>query len=602
MKAISNINLILVVLFLIFFTEDLSAQFNFYDVTGQSVLSYGDPGEWDDALVWNPCVIKDGDTLRMWYTGADEPVNALITIGKIGYAWSLDGMNWNKDSGNPVIQGNFPWESGKLYSCAVIKEADTFKMWYGAGWWRSPTSYVISPAKKIGYAWSLNGKDWIKYPVPVMELGPASDWDDDLIVPYTVIKEENEYKMWYWAGRYGWPFAVSLGQTGLATSTDGIQWTKYDDPATVNAPYAHSDPVLPIGSALLNQWDAHRAIEPVVIKIDNEYIVFYAGANFDINSGVCRGFATSTDGIHWERSVHNPILLDDNSFAVWGEALYNGSVLFYDNIYHHWFACFHVPPYQFRPQIGYAETTICPPGDVTFNTQELIDNFHIYYPSCTEIGGSVYISGNNITNLSGLSGLTSIGGDLSITSNPLLSSLSGLDNVTSIDGSISIYSNDALTSLSGLDNIDATLIDSLLIYDNNLLSECAVQSICDYLVQTNCTINIHDNAFRCSDSAQIMDVCNGVFIEEMFLEGSLSIFPNPCSGAVHLRYQISEIRNLKFELYSISGVLLKTLNTGAQQPGEYELEIDVSDLPGGLYFLRMQVGDYYVTEKVVVMH
>jgi len=38
------------------------------------------------------------------------------------------------------------------------------------------------------------------------------------------------------------------------------------------------------------------------------------------------------------------------------------------------------------------------------------------------------------------------------------------------------------------------------------------------------------------------------------------------------------------------------------QPGEYELEFDVSDLPGGPYFIRMQAGDAQVTEKLVVIH
>ncbi|MCK5339224.1 MAG: T9SS type A sorting domain-containing protein, partial [Bacteroidales bacterium] len=90
--------------------------------------------------------------------------------------------------------------------------------------------------------------------------------------------------------------------------------------------------------------------------------------------------------------------------------------------------------------------------------------------------------------------------------------------------------------------------------------------------------------------------------EEMFLEGSLSIFPNPCSGATHLRYSILDTRYSIFELYSISGVLLKTLNTGVQQSGEHELEFDVSDLPGGLYFIRMQSGDSYAISKLVVIH
>jgi len=45
-----------------------------------------------------------------------------------------------------------------------------------------------------------------------------------------------------------------------------------------------------------------------------------------------------------------------------------------------------------------------------------------------------------------------------------------------------------------------------------------------------------------------------------------------------------------------------TIVDGIQQPGEYELEFDVSDLPAGMYFLRIQVGDYYTTGKVVVIH
>ncbi|MCK4678758.1 MAG: hypothetical protein KAT48_11550, partial [Bacteroidales bacterium] len=417
MKTKTHINLILTGLILFIFIADLSAQFNFHDVTNQPVLSYGDPGDWDDGAVWNPAVIKDGDTLRMWYTGHNETIWTATTVGKIGYAWSLDGISWNIYSENPVLYATYGWEGGKLYVCAVINEADTFKMWYGAEWWRSPTSYVISPAKKIGYAWSLDGKNWNKHPEPVMELGPVGDWDDDLIVPYTVIKEENEYKLWYWAGRYGFPgVEYSYPQGGLATSPDGIQWTKYDDPATVNAPYADSDPVLKVGPLFLNAWDSYRAIEPVVMKIDTEYLMFYTGLGPSY-AGTEIGFATSTNGINWLKSVHNPIIKDDGSFVEWGNGIYNGTVLSYDGIYHFWFACFHTPPYEARPQIGYAETLPCPPGDVTFNTQEEIDNFHMYYPSCTEINGNVHISGIFITNLGGLSVLTSIVGDIWISGN-----------------------------------------------------------------------------------------------------------------------------------------------------------------------------------------
>lgn len=56
----------------------------------------------------------------------------------------------------------------------------------------------------------------------------------------------------------------------------------------------------------------------------------------------------------------------------------------------------------------------CLPDGITFTTQAVIDNFQTNYPGCTEIEGFVIINGNDITNLSGLSVLTSIGGYLLI--------------------------------------------------------------------------------------------------------------------------------------------------------------------------------------------
>jgi len=124
--------------------------------------------------------------------------------------------------------------------------------------------------------------------------------------------------------------------------------------------------------------------------------------------------------------------------------------------------------------IGYciAYTQPCLPEGITFTTQEQIDNFQINYPGCTEIEGDVTIHGNDITNLDGLSVMTSIGGDLKIGDydggNSSLISLSGLENLTSIEGII-IGNNDALTNLSGLEGI--TFIGGdLRIYDNDAIT------------------------------------------------------------------------------------------------------------------------------------
>ncbi|HLP93685.1 MAG TPA: hypothetical protein VK168_06590 [Saprospiraceae bacterium] len=100
----------------------------------------------------------------------------------------------------------------------------------------------------------------------------------------------------------------------------------------------------------------------------------------------------------------------------------------------------------------------CLPQGITFSTQAEIDQFALDYPDCKQIMGNVTISGPDITNLNGLSGITSFGKGLYIQNNPNLESLEGLNQVHTIgagavSGSLYITNNPNLTDLSGLDEL-----------------------------------------------------------------------------------------------------------------------------------------------------
>jgi len=121
----------------------------------------------------------------------------------------------------------------------------------------------------------------------------------------------------------------------------------------------------------------------------------------------------------------------------------------------------------------------CPPnGDITFTTQEQIDNFATDYPGCTELNSlSINFSTVGINNLNGLSQLTSVNDlsirnshnlqnlnglqnitnieELTIANNNTLNSLSGLEGITELSGELRIESNIALTSLKGLENVNS---------------------------------------------------------------------------------------------------------------------------------------------------
>ena len=56
---------------------------------------------------------------------------------------------------------------------------------------------------------------------PVLAVGAAGSWDDDAVWGPAVLKEGSSYKMWY-TGDDG----ANPSRIGLATSTDGITWTK----------------------------------------------------------------------------------------------------------------------------------------------------------------------------------------------------------------------------------------------------------------------------------------------------------------------------------------------------------------------------------------
>ena len=90
-----------------------------------------------------------------------------------------------------------------------------------------------------------------------------------------------------------------------------------------------------------------------------------------------------------------------------------------------------------------ASAQVC--ASLTLTTQAEVDAV-----SCSSVTGDLSISGPDITDLSPLSSVTSVGGDLDIQSNHALTNLDGLGGITSVGGFLTLLNNDALTNLDGL--------------------------------------------------------------------------------------------------------------------------------------------------------
>ncbi len=231
--------------------------------------------DWDGLSISSPLVIASEGKYKMWYSGRSL---SFYNQFSVGYAESPDGFTWEKFVGNPVLGPADPglWDSLYRGQVALIEEGGIYKMWYSGGSSDGPW--------QTGYATSLHGFDWDIYPDnPVLTVGAPGSWDEQESDGPTVIKDGATYKMWF----HGCNSGNLKCSIGYATSSDGIAWSKYA-----------GNPVL---EPTTGEWDASGLSWPRVIKNGITYHMWY------LSDGKL-GYATSLDGVHWNKSSSNPVL------------------------------------------------------------------------------------------------------------------------------------------------------------------------------------------------------------------------------------------------------------------------------------------------------
>ena len=212
----------------------------------------------------------------------------------------------------------------------------------------------------------------------------------------------------------------------------------------------------------------------------------------------------------------------------------------------------------------------------------------------TSVGGSILIEENDaLTSLTGLQGVNSIGENLRITGNDELPNLLGLENVTILEADLFIMSNSSLTSLAGMENLNAEIMDDLRIYDNPLLTECEILSVCDYLNHSFETAEISGNSAGCNSPEEVQDSCEIHFScdDIGFGDYVISIFPNPAN----------QVLKITVEGFTIDEVVIYTL-AGQQvfaikSQGE---SIDISHLQSGMYIVEVTVEGKKMRQKLLV--
>ena len=184
---------------------------------------------WASSTSWDKGGIARGISVlyrngiyHLWYAGTNENNLAISPFWRIGYATSIDGINWTKqNNGNPVIVPTKSWELNNASYPNVIYENGTYKMWYAAGYGDS--------GNQIVYATSTDGINWEKLENENPALTTSSSgFDSGNIISPFVMKDGKVYKMWYSGYNGGWRIGYATKSADLILDVPNLKQT--DEP------------------------------------------------------------------------------------------------------------------------------------------------------------------------------------------------------------------------------------------------------------------------------------------------------------------------------------------------------------------------------------
>ncbi len=330
---------------------------NWIEKRDAPVVSLGPTGSWDDTDVETPFVVyvpsnPDSTKYMLWYSGATKDTNLLDTICGVGFqneiyqmgmAYSNDGLNWTK-------YNNTTNDSLPLYA-----ESDP----------------VISIPYVSGCQPSVIGYESFAIAEPC--------------VIYDSIVQK--YKMWYIGVGCSNPTCSGPNDYRhrilYSESTNGINWIT-------------GIPVLDIGG--ISDFDSKVVYAPDVVKIGNEYWMFYSGENtgFPVMGAFTLwhqriGIAKSNDGIFFVKGTLNPII-PNGTFGSWNEfgSNFSSAIVYHDTL-RVYYSGVNDTIFGFLPKIGYSFM-----DSVLSNITSHVDNNYelAVYPNPTT--GKIFIDSKGI--------------------------------------------------------------------------------------------------------------------------------------------------------------------------------------------------------------
>jgi hypothetical protein len=78
-------------------------------------------------------------------------------------------------------------------------------------------------------------------------------------------------------------------------------------------------------------------------------------------------------------------------------------------------------------------------------------------------------------------------------------------------------------------------------------------------------------------------------------------YPNPFNPSTVMSYQLPVASNVSLKVYDVLGREVATLVNGRQEAGRYSVSFNAASFASGVYFYRLQAGNFVQTKKMMLV-
>jgi len=109
-------------------------------------------------------------------------------------------------------------------------------------------------------------------------------------------------------------------------------------------------------------------------------------------------------------------------------------------------------------------------------------------------------------------------------------------------------------------------------------------------------------ALRFIDS--VMNTVTGVFSDYSNIVSNFNLsqnYPNPFNPTTTIKYSVPKLSYVTLKVYDVLGSEVATLVNEEKPVGTYELSWSAANLPSGVYFYQLRVGEFVQTKKMLLL-